>query len=239
MERGEGAVFCYSVERLLTQHQGYDWDAIATACGSTKGAVSKRYSRLKLSLQQGDAPPKSPSKSVKSECTPTTTPKRKRSTAGKVKSTESGDGEDEDNLTPKRAKTTPKSKPRPKNGFRAGELKEAVEAVDVVKSEVEDDDVFADAREQFAAGFDMNVETELDEVCKFDLPPPSPFLFSAPLDHGTRTALTASVPAPSMFAEKFTHARELADVLLDRKTGLAEEYREEIEGMLGAFDERV
>ena len=48
--------------------------------------------------------------------------------------------------------------------------------------------------------------------------------------------LTFPVPT-SAFSEAFTHAREIADVLLSRKTGLLKEHREEVEGMLGIFDE--
>lgn len=49
-----------------------DWAAIAEACGTTKGAASKRYSRLKLAFERGEGPPAS---SVNNG-TPKSTPKK-------------------------------------------------------------------------------------------------------------------------------------------------------------------
>lgn len=48
--------------------------------------------------------------------------------------------------------------------------------------------------------------------------------------------LTPSVHT-SIFSEKFTHAREMADVFLNRKAALTKEQRSEVEGMLGVFDD--
>ncbi len=131
--------------------QSYDWDAIAEACESTKGACSKRYSRMKLALEAEDAasgttksspvtPSKSPALASESnaEGTPTPTPKRKRAAVKKVV----GDDEDEDEAgTPtKRARTTPKAKPRPKKGFRAGDEMEGKAQVVVKKEPVEEEE---------------------------------------------------------------------------------------------------
>jgi hypothetical protein len=58
--------------KLLTQTQAMDWAAIADVCNTTKGAASKRYSRLKLAFERGDGPPVS---SVNGS-TPKSTPKK-------------------------------------------------------------------------------------------------------------------------------------------------------------------
>ncbi|KAF3052540.1 hypothetical protein E8E11_002742 [Didymella keratinophila] len=139
---------------LMVKHsereKGFDWMAIAEKCGSTKGTVSKRYSRMKLAFERGDArPPSTPTKSSKAaatrkktpskvkvkteedgEATPTTTPKRKHTPSKKkVGYTEADEDEDEDeeDEKPKRAKSTPKTKPRPKNAFRASDDKKPSE----------------------------------------------------------------------------------------------------------------
>ena len=168
--------------------QGFDWESIAEQCGSTKGAVSKRFSRMKLAFERGDAPPPStptngskaaanPKKTsskakVKTEeddeGTPTTTPKRKRTPSKKkMDYTEAEDDDEELDEKPKRAKSTPKAKPRPKNGVRASDEKNASEEPQtVVKGEPteSDGDVFTDAREQVSAAIDA--EGDIDEVCK-------------------------------------------------------------------------
>jgi hypothetical protein len=58
--------------KQLTHIQAMDWAAIAEVCGTTKGAASKRYSRLKLAFERGDGPPAS---SV-NDGTPKSTPKK-------------------------------------------------------------------------------------------------------------------------------------------------------------------
>ncbi|KAF3044025.1 hypothetical protein E8E12_006916 [Didymella heteroderae] len=214
---------------LMLEHserrKGFDWQAIAEKCGSTKGAVSKRYSRMKLAFERGDAPPpstpskgknaaastpkKTPAKGkVKSdddddEATPTTTPKRKRTPAKKKLDYAEIDDEDEQDEKPKRAKSTPKAKRRPTNAFRASDEKPQT----VVKGEPvdSDGDVFTDAPEQALA--DVDAEDEIDEVL-----------------------LT------SLFSDKFTHAREMADVLINRKIRLTSEQRNEVDGMLDVLD---
>ncbi|KAJ4379869.1 hypothetical protein N0V86_005053 [Didymella sp. IMI 355093] len=171
--------------------QSYDWDAIAKACNSTKGACSKRYSRLKLAFERGDAVPSTPGKANKSatvtpkktplkakvntedgESTATSTPKRKRTAAKKVDYAESEDDEEDQDEQPKRAKSNPRPKPRPKNGFRASDEKmPSAESQSVVKGEPNesDGDVFTDAPEQALA--DVDAEGEIDEVCKCNPPP--------------------------------------------------------------------
>lgn len=54
-----------------------DWASIAKTCSTTKGAASKRYSRLKLAFERGDGPPGSPAKdgTPKPKATPKSTPK--------------------------------------------------------------------------------------------------------------------------------------------------------------------
>ncbi|KAF9694415.1 hypothetical protein EKO04_007475 [Ascochyta lentis] len=227
VENGENpAVSNYDFLWLMIKHstrdKPFDWDAIAAQCNSTKGACSKRYSRLKLAFENVDTPPRTPSKAGKSKTTddtPTATPKRKRTPAKKAGAdkfqTATDSDEDEEPAKPKRAKSTPKAKPKPKNGFRAGDVKSAEAAQAVIKNEPIDDDggddsdVFLDAQERAVA----DAEVEEDEVS----PTPSSL--------------------PSSFSAAFTHAREMADVLLNRKTGVSATDREELEGMLGVFGE--
>ncbi|KAJ4990292.1 hypothetical protein SVAN01_04174 [Stagonosporopsis vannaccii] len=179
----------YNLLWLLLKHSDrdkvYDWEGIAAATNSTKGACAKRWSRLKQAFEQGDAAPATPGKAkpapvtprktpakVKSENsaerTPTTASKRKRTPA----KTNVEDVEEEDdklNTTPKRTRSTPTAKPRPKNGFRASDEKETVETKAVIKYEhSEGDDVFSDAPEQAAA------DLKTEEVCKSSVPPPYP-----------------------------------------------------------------
>ncbi|KAL1652822.1 hypothetical protein SLS61_004442 [Didymella pomorum] len=212
--------------------QGFDWVAIAEKCGSTKGAVSKRYSRMKLAFERGDEPPpstptkgnkaaatpkKTPSKAQfktqdDEDGTPTTTSKRKRTPAKKKAcSAEAADDEDEQDDKPKRVKSTPKARPRPKNAFRASDENRASEEPrTVVKGEpVESDgDVFMDAPEQTSA--EADAKGDIDEI--------SP---------------------TSVFSEQFAQARELANVLLDRKTRLNSDQRKESEGTLESSDDAV
>ncbi|KAF2690415.1 hypothetical protein K458DRAFT_427152 [Lentithecium fluviatile CBS 122367] len=63
-----------------------DWNDIAQKCGTTSGAASKRYSRMKQAFEKGDAAPSTPSKSKNtnnpsSPAGTTPTPKRKRAAA--------------------------------------------------------------------------------------------------------------------------------------------------------------
>jgi hypothetical protein len=54
-----------------------DWAAIADVCNTTKGAASKRYSRLKLAFERGDGPPASSANGGTSKSTPKkATPKK-------------------------------------------------------------------------------------------------------------------------------------------------------------------
>lgn len=168
-------------QRALTTSQVYDWDAIAEINGSTKGACSKRWSRLKLAFEKGDpatpakSAPVTPRKDPKAmskndvESTPTATLKRKRTPVKKIVDTTEDDEDEEVGAKPKRAKSAVKVKPRPKNAFRASDEKESKITVKDEHSE-ESSDVFVDAPQE-AAG----VETE--EVCKFT---PSPSFAPAP-----------------------------------------------------------
>jgi hypothetical protein len=190
---------------------------IAEACGSTPGAVSKRWSRLKKTIEQGDAPPstaaasstkKTPSKGkAKAEGnddTPPVTPKRKRGSKA-VCGTDSGD--EEDGLEPKKAKATPKSKPRPKTAFRASDKKKASS----VKTEPEDEveDVFTDAHEHLALASSLKAESDLEEVCKSC----NFFLSYCTLS----SALTLMILTPSSTSlEVFVYVRETADMFLNR-----------------------
>ncbi|KAF3003563.1 NADPH:quinone reductase [Curvularia kusanoi] len=162
---------------LMVKHQtsdtdkSFDWQAIAEACNSTPGAVSKRFSRLKLAMENGAAPPSAPATANSSpeavKKTPTkgngkakddedimaTPTKRKRI----VKEVDPKDNEDDSKgneddgeeigLTPKRSKATPKSKPRPKMGFRASDEKNAVN----VKEEPEDEMIISSLGNQLGS----------------------------------------------------------------------------------------
>jgi len=108
-----------------------DWADIAKKCGTTPGAASKRYSRMKQAFDRGDAAPATPSKSknasngtTSSANGTTSTPKRKRATATTSKKKAVGDEEkfqpdtEEDaedeyaEKKPKRTKSVNASKPR-------------------------------------------------------------------------------------------------------------------------------
>ncbi|KAH6614132.1 hypothetical protein C7974DRAFT_417865 [Boeremia exigua] len=88
---------------LLVQHAGektHDWAAIAKACGSTKGAVAKRWSRLKASFKRdaasstpgtapgdtrSESPPATPKAKVKkTPATPRKTPATPRKAPAKA-----------------------------------------------------------------------------------------------------------------------------------------------------------
>ncbi|KAF1964593.1 hypothetical protein BU23DRAFT_575567 [Bimuria novae-zelandiae CBS 107.79] len=64
-----------------------DWKAIASKCGTTPGAASKRYSRMKQAFEKGEnaTPPATPKKKVSSAEAPMSTPKRKRGAASASK----------------------------------------------------------------------------------------------------------------------------------------------------------
>jgi hypothetical protein len=154
----------------MTDHtQAPDWNAIADQCGTTAGAASKRYYRMKQAFEANAAPPdsnpaspapKTPSKKTKAttdgEATPT--PKRKRATPKKKVVDEDEEDDDDEVIkneqdmdgdygmtTPKKARTTKtKVTPKPKS-FGTSPSKKDV----AVKNEVEDDaeESFVDSAE--------------------------------------------------------------------------------------------
>ena len=106
--------------------QALDWKAIASACGTTPAAASKRYSRMKLSFEKGEgaAPPSTPKKGAAAAGEPSSGSKRKRAPASTKKATqdqkfkldpetESADEEDETQSSPKKRTRTP-AKPEAK-----------------------------------------------------------------------------------------------------------------------------
>jgi hypothetical protein len=168
-----------------------DWNAIAEQCGTTSGAASKRYFRMKQAFEANAAPPdsnpsspapKTPSKKTKTttdgEATPT--PKRKRATPKKQVVNEEYDDDDEiiepkqdtddddDAMTmPKKMRTTkPKGTPKPEN-FGTSLSKEDVATV---KNEVEDDaeEPFVDAAEWVNELVDGEITSNDERAsCKF------------------------------------------------------------------------
>jgi hypothetical protein len=157
----------------LITTQAMDWNDIASKCGTTSGAASKRYSRMKQAFEAGGAPPAgnpaspaSKAAAVDGEATPT--PKRKRAIKKKVASEDEVEAEikserdaeeDEDMHTPKKAritepKATPtlKSKAKGKTNVKIDDADVPMmttETATVVKDEVEDEagDTFIDAKE--------------------------------------------------------------------------------------------
>jgi hypothetical protein len=121
---------------VLTITQAMDWNVIADQCGTTAGAASKRYSRMKQAFESGaDAPgsnagspaPTTPSKATPRKKTAAAdgqampTPKRKRATPKKKTVSEEPEDEDEEiKIKPEQneVKKTPKKKvkvaPKPK-----------------------------------------------------------------------------------------------------------------------------
>jgi hypothetical protein len=124
----------------LTINQAMDWQEIAEKCGTTAGAASKRYSRMKQAFEAGDAAPEnnpaSPTPKTTSKATPrkskasttdgeaTPTPKRKRATPKKkavdeddaqVKPDPEIEDEDEDMESPTKKAKVAKPKATPKS----------------------------------------------------------------------------------------------------------------------------
>jgi len=145
----------------LTNKQMLDWNEIAQQCGTTAGAASKRYSRMKQAFEAGDAPPGSapgtPASKASAKATPkkskapntigdlTPTPKRKRATPKKKAVEEDEeedtdiesklqDDEDEEMQTPKKAKVASRKHTRKEASVSVP----ASEATTFIKGEVED-----------------------------------------------------------------------------------------------------
>lgn len=88
--------FCLHV---LTVKQGMNWAEIAEQCGTTAGAASKRYSRMKQAFEAGDAAPDSGNCSPAPKTPSKTTPRKKTAAAN-------GEG----TPTPNRKRASPKKK---------------------------------------------------------------------------------------------------------------------------------
>ncbi|XP_014562763.1 hypothetical protein COCVIDRAFT_83326 [Bipolaris victoriae FI3] len=140
--------FLWLCAKHSTRTNPINWEVIATACNTTTGAASKRYSRMKLAFERGDAVPSSPVKAspakTKAACKPVTkdepgasenfktspNAKRKRSV---LKTTTALDDEDKE------------SDVKPKRGKRNMTKKAAV------KEEYEDSDAFFSVEEPTGA----------------------------------------------------------------------------------------
>ncbi|KAF2248662.1 hypothetical protein BU26DRAFT_377441, partial [Trematosphaeria pertusa] len=108
--------FLWLCVKHSTRDKTPDWHSIAKACGTTPGAASKRYSRMKQAFEKGDATPSSttPTKSkatTNGDTTPTTTTKRKRVSATKKASKDVGkykpgdeEPDDDEDFTPSKPK---------------------------------------------------------------------------------------------------------------------------------------
>jgi hypothetical protein len=84
----------------LTIEQIMNWNDIAEQCGTTSGAASKRYSRMKQAFEAGNAPPGSNPASPAPKTSSKATPKKKKTLTPAGESTP----------TPKRKRATPKKK---------------------------------------------------------------------------------------------------------------------------------
>ncbi|KAF2010070.1 hypothetical protein BU24DRAFT_473253 [Aaosphaeria arxii CBS 175.79] len=130
-------------------HQTLNWEAIAKACNLTVGAASKRYSRMKIAFEKGEAMPETPKKEPKAAGGAGT--KRKRaSTSPKAKvvkeeaASEHGENDGEDQAPapkPKAAKAKAKVEksetvPKPK---RARTVKKTKKSEVNVKTEDDSD----------------------------------------------------------------------------------------------------
>jgi hypothetical protein len=157
--------------------QVHDWKDIAEKCGTTSGAASKRYSRMKQAFEAGDAPPGSPGgspvKKTPNKATPkkkstttaaddeaqgTPTPKRKRASPKKKVPVEEDDNEEikveadteniEESPTKKPKVTKPKATPKPKAKAEKATLPSAtVEDKIVIKEEDKIEDDYVSAQE--------------------------------------------------------------------------------------------
>lgn len=152
-------------KQTADHHQTLNWNEIAKICDTTPGAASKRYSRMKQPFEAGGGPPgsnptsptpKTPSKKTQAAATDneaTPTPKRKRASPKKkivgqneveIKPEQESD-EDEDMLSPKKAKVNGKA-----NVEEGPDVPlPTTETTTLVKNEVEDhvEDIFIDAKQ--------------------------------------------------------------------------------------------
>lgn len=146
----------------LMPMQALDWNAIAEKCGTTPGAASKRYSRMKQAFESGAEPPasggaaspggaKTPAKATPkkakaaaaTEGEGTPTPKRKRAPAKKkgdeVKQEDDGD-DAEQAKSPKKPRVTKKGAAKAgAGGDEQAEDTSATEETEQVKSEVKEE----------------------------------------------------------------------------------------------------
>ncbi|KAH7398462.1 hypothetical protein BKA66DRAFT_546026 [Pyrenochaeta sp. MPI-SDFR-AT-0127] len=233
-----------------------DWDVIAKKCNTTPGAASKRYSRMKQAFEQDIAiqstspgsttkivttKPKSNSKKARAttssddEVEPKRTPKRKRVSPKKKVVTneeqkikpeaESDDtNASEDETNPKRVKVTktevtPKPNTNSENTMQGTVndttlLTPTTEATTLIKGEHDDgDDVFYDAQEaQFEDLMDGNSDLAADLSAK------------------------SLCNAKEGCAMCECHAKEIANVLMGRSSGLATHQRLELENLVGVVD---
>ncbi|EUC50591.1 hypothetical protein COCMIDRAFT_744 [Bipolaris oryzae ATCC 44560] len=162
--------FLWLCVKHSTRTNPINWDVIATACNTTTGAASKRYSRMKLAFERGDTVPTSPAKASPTKA------KVARKPAIKDEPKDSGNFKASPNAKRKRSalKTTgvlddgdEDSDVKPKRGKRNMAKKVAV------KEEQEGSDVFFSAEEPTeafteAAGVKSEEHDELlpaDDLC--------------------------------------------------------------------------
>ena len=105
-----------------------DWAGIARKCGTTPGAASKRYSRMKQAFNKGDAATTTPSKSkndskgaLPSSEGSTPCPKRKRTSVATLKNKNAAgatpdDEEDDDESIDKKSKRNKKKRIKTETG---------------------------------------------------------------------------------------------------------------------------
>ncbi|RMZ72604.1 exocyst complex component exo84 [Pyrenophora seminiperda CCB06] len=99
--------FLWLCVKHSTRDQPFNWAEIASKCNTTSGAASKRFSRMKIEFEGGEAPPSSPA----AKATPA---KLKATPKSRVKKNEIATDSDEDTAdtqdTPVKAKAIPKVK---------------------------------------------------------------------------------------------------------------------------------
>ncbi|KAF2121531.1 hypothetical protein BDV96DRAFT_594722 [Lophiotrema nucula] len=108
------ATFLWLLVKHSARDKAMDWNEVAEKCGTTPGAASKRWSRLKQSIENGDGPPtpaaKEKADGEKKSPAKERAPKKAaddKTAADGIKNEGEGEGEEE---KPKPKKSTPKKR---------------------------------------------------------------------------------------------------------------------------------
>ncbi|KAH7116073.1 hypothetical protein B0J11DRAFT_571812 [Dendryphion nanum] len=102
---GSAYQFLWLCLKHSTRDKAYDWESIAKACNTTAGAASKKYSRLKIAFEKGEAAP-SPVKIKSDPNKSSISRKRKRAPTSNKFDEDSDDSEEGGSRMKSKAKRT-------------------------------------------------------------------------------------------------------------------------------------